>query len=209
MSTVEDGHRILRDAERGLRELIERAVEQQRYGDVSEIAKLADGISKLTRQLSPQRPATVDRERVATSNGNGNGSAHAATQRKAAVRLNQKGSYPRFERDGDRLIKVGWSKKNNEAYEHRAPRHSVIAFVRHLARHVDRSNFFSMETLLPIPDVVNGGELPAYQAYMTLAWLRQAGAIEKKGRDGYILRMTHLVDEDIDTLWDQLPTRSA
>jgi len=116
--------------------------------------------------------------------------------------------YPRFERDGDKLVKVGWSKKKREQYEHRAPYEVVLACARHLASHALAGKVFAMENLLPVPDA-SGGEIPAYQAYLTLAWLRQAGAVEKKGRDGYVLRDESLAGDGFDKLWASLSARAA
>ena len=84
----------------------------------------------------------------------------------------------------------------------------MIAFVRHLASHVAAGELFVMENVLPAPDVTSGGEVPAYQAYLTLAWLRHAGVVDKKGRDGYVLRVEPLTNGELDKLWDKLPQRS-
>jgi hypothetical protein len=121
--------------------------------------------------------------------------------------VQDKSAYPRFHRDGDRLVKTGWSKKNRESYEHRAPRGTVIAFVRHLVSRVGAGEVFGIEGLLPVPDVSNG-EVPAYQVYLTLAWLRTVGAIEKKGRDGYRLVSDGLAEKRLDEYWSQLPEHS-
>lgn len=119
-----------------------------------------------------------------------------------------KGDYPRFERDGDRLVKIGWSKKNKEAYEHRAPREAVDAFVRHLASHVAPGKVFAMEDVMPVPDPGTGVDLPAYQAYLVLAWLRHVGAVEKKGKDGYVLRNGMLTGGKFEVFWSDITPRS-
>ena len=55
---------------------------------------------------------------------------------------------------------------------------------------------------MPVPDSA-GGEIPSYQVYLTLAWLRHVGAVEKKGRSGYVLRS----GLDLDAIWDRIPVR--
>lgn len=185
---------------------MEEALKQQRYRDIAEVARLADGVARLLqRQLptvSPHRDRTVPAQSSPLKPMQPGGAASSKRKKK-------KVEYPRFERDGDRLVKIGWSKKNKEAYEHRAPREVIIAFARHLANRVEPGHVFAMEELFPIPDVVTGDEIPTYQAYLTLAWLREAKAIEKKGRDGYVLRNGSLADGGLDELWDNLPKRSA
>ncbi len=104
------------------------------------------------------------------------------------------------------MVKVGWSKKANDEYEHRAPRTAALAFVEHLASRTSARQVFEIEPLLPVPDG-RGGELPSYQVYLALAWLRHAGAVQKKGREGY-LRVTNPLDGSaFDTMWNQIPER--
>ena len=114
--------------------------------------------------------------------------------------------YPMFEREGDRLVKVGWSKKKRAEYEHRASKEVVACFVQHLATHVREAELFDMEGLLPIPDS-GGGEVPDYQAYLTLRWLQEVGAVEKKGRDGYVLSIPELATK-LEQFWSAIPVRS-
>lgn len=210
MGTIDRAKQVLRDTESALRDLISEGLDRQRYADVAEIAKMADGVARLLNQHSPNSSSAPTATSSAGTQAQKASTPSSKSARKQAQAAGtKKTGYPRFERDGDRLVKVGWSKKNKEAYEHRAPRQAVTAFVRHLASQVESGHVFAVEDLLPVPDVTSGNEVPAYQVYMTLAWLRETDAIEKKGRDGYILRMADLADDGIDKLWDQLPQRST
>ena len=200
MATIQEANDILRGAEGKLRELIEKRLATQAYAEVAELAALAEGVANLlTRE--PNRPA----------HGNLSPTRRVAERQKAvmprASGKPKRGDYPRFERDGDKLVKVGWSKKSRAEYEHRAPRSAVTAFSRHLCSRVSPGGTFAVEELLPVPDVVHDSDLPAYQVYMVLAWLRTAGAVDKKGRDGYVLRSTDLHAKHLEHLWDRLPTR--
>lgn len=200
---------ILREAEERLRALIEKGLREQRYDEIAELARLTDGVARL-HGTSRSLHATADATSPATAPPAHVGRrGSTASKRVAAAHPKKAGNYPRFERDGDRLVKIGWSKKNREVYEHRAPRTAVIAFVRHLTSRVKPGRVFALDSLLPIPDIVSGDEVPAYQVYLTLAWLREAKAVVKKGRDGYALRMESLANDGLDQLWDALPVRSA
>lgn len=202
MGTVQDAKRVLVDAEGSLRQLIEQGLREQRYGDVAEVAALAEGLSRLLQthsMLDGMRPETTTVPLAPP--------AVPSTGRSRAKP--GKANYPRFEREGDKLIKIAWSKKNKSAYEHRAPREAVISFARHLAGSVSEGKLFAVEDLMPVADVANGGEIPAYQVYLTLAWFRSNGVVQKKGRDGYVLRRGALAEGALDKLWTSLPARNT
>jgi len=199
MMTVQAARGILADAEKALRELMQQQIQEQRYGDLAEIAALADGIARLLRGQPSGKPLPKHTSRSASTR---------PSPRKRVSSVATKRSYPVFERDGDRLVKVGWSKKARDEYEHRAPRDAVQAFVRHLVSRVEPGSTFVMEDLLPVPDS-SGGEVPSYQVYMTLAWLRDQGAVEKKGRDGYVLQSGRQMDDGVfNKIWERTPQRS-
>lgn len=201
MDTQQEIRRILHDAERSLRTLMEACIKDQMYADVAEVARAAERVShflsngSLTNAQSmtatAHNPSTRTRQRGAISKSSGNGK----TKRK----------YPYFERNGDKLVKVGWSKKNKEPYEHRAPKEAVVSFVRHLTSSVAPNEVFVIENLFPVPDVANDCEVPTYQVYLSIAWLRDAGVIKKSGRDGYVLISTSLNESDFGVLWAAIP----
>jgi hypothetical protein len=201
MAGIQDARRILSEAETKLRELITAALNEQRYADVAHVAGLADGVARLLGGV-----AVVPGVTTLSAGGH---TPDANEHRPSRGSKRPKKAYPRFERDGDKLVKIGWSKKNKSSYEHRAPREAVIAFTRHLAGSADEGKVFVVEDLLPVPDVANGGEIPAYQIYLTLAWLRDVGAVAKKGRDGYVLRGGGLANGALDKFWASLPARVA
>ena len=132
----------------------------------------------------------------------------ARPARTAAKKTTKKAGYPRYERSGDKLVKVGWSKKHKDQYEHRAPRAAVIAVARQLSGQVKANEVFEVPDILPVADP-SGGEVPSYQVYLVLGWLRDAGAIEKKGRDGYVLRDGSIGGEGLDRLWGSLKVQAA
>lgn len=200
MSSTQDARGILADAEKALRELMQREIDEHRYGEIAEVARLADGLARLLRGAPAPAPATRPRKGAPLKQRKANSARRGPAPAKAK-------NYPRFERDGARLIKVGWSKKAREEYEHRAPRNAVAAFVSHLISRVEPGKTFVMEDLFPVPDDA-GDEVPAYQAYLTLALLRDLGAIEKKGRDGYVVVPGQIETAEFNSLWERIPERS-
>lgn len=216
---IQRSHKVVRDAEAALRTLIEEGLREQRYSEISEVAQLADRVANLLskqadplpaedQQAPPKVPEASSRKPKASTPSPSLPPPRRDAKKKKKTAA-KKTDYPRFERERDRLIKVGWSKKNKESYEHRAPREAVIAFARHLANEVKVNEVFSMDDILPVPDITTGDAVPDYQSYLTLAWLRDTKAIEKKGRDGYVLRMKSLSTDGLDSLWNNLPERKA
>lgn len=212
MDTIQAGQKVLCNAESELRDLIQQALSEQHYPAVKVLADLADGVAKLLQangiaassvaQLSPEGRSRGARATVTQTTDAASG---PPKQNRPSA---NKPKYPRFDRDDDRLVKVGWSKKSKKEYEHRVSKDVVISFVRHLGQNVGAGKVFDVEGLLPVQDA-SGDEIPAYQVYVTLAWLRDSGALEKKGRDGYVLRDGAIFNGRIDTLWESLPARSA
>ena len=64
-----------------------------------------------------------------------------------------------------------------------------------------------MEENLPLKDPADGTEIPTYQVYLCLAWLRQAKLVEQHGRQGYSLPDSAHLDALAGKLFEQLPTR--
>ena len=201
MAIIQAAEKVVREAEEALREIIRKALVEQRYADVKIVADMADGIAKV-------RQRRVTGTRVAMAQDLPQVAPEQKSQRKQARPMPKNEKYPQFGRDEDRLVKVGWSKKNQKEYEHRVPKDIVLAFVQHLGANVVPNKVFDVESLLPARDT-SGNEIPAYQVYVTLAWLRDSGVVEKKGRDGYILRKSAVVNGGIEKLWESVPTRSV
>jgi hypothetical protein len=211
MMELQEAADILARAERDLRALIERALAEQRYRDVVAIASIADKQAELLSTVEKGGAGevpTVSSDplqkagRFVTRKTRNRAALAKEEPREASVRS---ADYPRFEREGDRLVKVGWSKKDRRTYEHRAARKAILAFVRGVNEKAADDKIFTMEELLPLTS--NGEEVPTYQAYLALAWLRDLGVIERKGKSGYVLQHGPCSQEAMTNYWKQLPAR--
>ena len=104
-----------------LTSLIGQAAAAGEYDDVARIARLAGGVKDAVGRLDgvagdskpPDGGPSVDAEPATAEHGE---------KGRRALRARD---YPRFERERDRLVKVGWSKRDRRSYEHRAPREVV------------------------------------------------------------------------------------
>ena len=103
-------------------------------------------------------------------------------------------------------MKIGWSKKNASEYTHKAPLEVVEAFCNTLkeALGTGTSDSFVMEDLLPLA-TPNAEDIPDYQTYLSLAWLRSLNVVKKDGRHSYKLVDPQWLDEGFDEAWSSLP----
>lgn len=203
MTYRDDARNVLISAESSVRSLTESALATRAYSDVASLASIADALRRLVEEVggaADSPPAGIEpTAHIGTR-------AIARSTRPPAARRDRR-QYPLFERDGDKLIKIGWSKKAREEYEHRAPRSAVLAFAEHLGARTSRGVPFLIEELLPVRDAA-GQELPSYQVYLALAWLRQVGAVAKHGRNGYSRTVDVLDGSAFETLWARVSERS-
>ncbi|MCI0722275.1 MAG: hypothetical protein L0338_25375 [Acidobacteria bacterium] len=207
MTHLENAQKLLIDTEETLRKFIESALARQCYGDVAGIARMADAILRAIREehvaVTPQLPVAA----VAPNNPDSIISAQATPKTSRKPRP-AKPEFPRFEVDGDKLVKIGWSKRDKRAYEHRAPRGVVFLTFNALASKVQPNSLFTMEQVLPVTDEA-GNQIPSYQAYLAIAWLRSVGVVQRRGKDGYTLANGLLEPSNVDQLWNSVPNRGA
>jgi hypothetical protein len=188
---------VLRRAEDRLTALTREALEARAYDDVAAIAT----ISRQLNEIVAGALSSIDAP-AADGRPSGSSSGVATSPRKRPEGRRRKGAYPRFIRDGDRLVKVGWSKKEQAEYQHRAPKQAVDALMTALARLGDKE--FSMAALLPIVNE-QGEEIPSYQAYLALAWLRSWGGVRRESRGDYSVHPERLLGSEVTAQWQALP----
>ena len=209
MSLHADAHGILADAELKLRELIRQALTAQQYTDLAHIARIADGVARLQRD-DPAYLEQVTGEQSRQGSGQPSQGGVGITQRFGSP--SPRGSrqktakFPQFERDGDKLIKIGWSKRDKRIYEHRAPYEVVVLLGAAISRRGKRNEPFTMDQILPLRKK-DGSETPSYQTYLVLAWLRSLDIVERQGDGGYALADVSIDNEMLTRLWDSIPER--
>ncbi len=131
---------------------------------------------------------------------------HPAAESKVPIRRRNKlGEYPRFVREGDNLVKVGWSKSQRAEYEHKSPQRLLAVLCESLTS--ANGKRIMMDKVLPLNDPVTGNPFPDYQSYLCLAWLRSAGLVIQHGRQGYSLPKGIELERAIETQWANLLTR--
>jgi hypothetical protein len=208
MSFVQQALKILGDTEASLRKLINRALAEQKYSDVALMARIADTIAHLRRGVDLDPIASMD---VRTLRRSSEGSPAEGTLPQRPQKLQRDprqltAEFPHFARDGDKLVKIGWSKRDERVYEHRAPREIVLLTIAAISTKVKSKDIFTMDQILPLKDGAEN-EVPSYQAYLALAWLRSLGLVQRKGKQGYALAKQTFDDTALQRLWNSVPDR--
>src|SRR5206468_2770233 len=104
------------------------------------------------------------------------------------------------------LVKIGWSKSEKNEYEHKAAKHIITALIDVIAKIATRGRIFTMEEVLPLRDK-QGVQIPTYQAYLAMAWLRKCGILKQHGRQGYSLKDVENLHDKVGACWDTLQLR--
>jgi hypothetical protein len=115
--------------------------------------------------------------------------------------------YPKFLREGNNLVKLGWSPSEKSEYEHKSPREVIPLLVTAVSKIGSNGRRFSMNKILPLVNPTNNSHVPDYQVYLCLAWLRTLGLLTQHGRQGYSLTTKAPIEPLIDTRWTALPAR--
>lgn len=111
-------------------------------------------------------------------------------------------AYPKFFRDDESLVKVGWSKSEGAEYEHKCSRRVLDTLATECAKIAGPGKRFVMDKLLPLRDPASGTELPGYQAYVALAFLKYSGLVQQHGRSGYSIPKPKTLVADAAAAWN-------
>lgn len=108
-----------------------------------------------------------------------------------ATTPSQTGKYPRVERDGDFIIKVGWSKPRNKEYVHRAP--SVVLMT--VAEGLRDIGEFSVDGLRQIIPKIKS--IPRYKVALAVWFFCSVGAVQRLNKGKYIAVKGQLSPEKV------------
>jgi len=196
---------VLLDAERRLVSLANEASESRDYDGATALLEAARRVKMVAdngvaASRLPSQPTAVS----ASTSETDSGATRPVTR---PARRPRKSEYPKFLCDGDSLVKIGWSKAEKAEYEHKSPKRVVVAVGHALTAAGSKGRRFSMDKVLPLTDPEDSSELPTYQCYLSLAWMRHEGLVVQHGRQGYSLPKNSDLPSAIERIWTQLPTR--
>lgn len=193
---------ILRQTESELRKLLSEAAQDGDYAAVLQIAGWARSLKDLIGEAAQERS-------VVTPNF-ANSYRHSApprpTSKPIAARPGSGNNYPRFLRQGDRLVRVSWSKRERKEYEHKAPLTVLKTLVDRITERGADGRVFSADELFPLRDR-DGVDAPNYQVYAALSLLRQVGLVDQHGRQGYSVPDLRAFKPAAEAVWQKLPEK--
>ena len=205
----------LSSCEAELQKLAAEAMANGDYDSARRGLELAEQVAGLYELEEPDPKRTQSRQKTSARDSTRQpGRAKTPKKQKSQVVKSRKKpasskAYPRFAKDGDKLVKIGWSKRTREEYEHKAPLVAVEAFAAHLRKHTEEGRIFKIDDIMPLADPDSEGELPSYQIYLALGWLRSIDAVSKHGRNGYSAKANAISKKSISQAWDQLPSHTT
>lgn len=197
MNSIERATQSLRASEASLRELVAEAAKTGDYETVRRLTDCAEALAAMASNLAAPAPATragcpEPADCAAALAG------RARSRRKAT-------EYPKFFRRGDDLLKVGWSKREKKEYQHKAPRKAVSLVAAAIAKAANGKRLVTTDDFMPLADPADRSEVPDYQAYVCLAWLRKEGLVKQQGRQGYKVPEPATLQAVVDSKWALLP----
>ena len=222
MDTNQRALALIQSCEAGIRALIEEAVAAREYEQLTRLGSIAKAVSMIADDLISEGPARVEpveRVEVAFEGHRGvvamnaeelpaNGPAQLPKPKHREPPKREAAGYPQFVRDRDRLVKLGWSKKDRAVYEHRAPLLAVQAVFAGLLGATKKQGVFRPEDLIPTK-LSDGTDVPSYQVYLVLAWLRSLDVVQRQGNDGYKVLRKQLPSVDMKKYWEMTQERST
>lgn len=182
--TSEKMESILTRAENDFRDVIAEAARVGDYDTVDLARELAARLRAMLPLLTRLGSETEN-----SSPEIGNQPSHRRERGRAQIeeRKVKTGTYPRFVIRKDVLSKFGWSKKGKKEYVHKVPKEMFDQTVVAIRGIWEKGGTpFTAEQIgeqiAAIHDVV-----PAYQVYVSVAFLRKNRLIQREGRDGYVV----------------------
>lgn len=193
---------ILGDAEQKLSALAADALRRKDYTSLHRLSAVAEKVATadtLEAQFNPI-PATS----IAPLPSDDDGEQARLRPRHSPP---QHLSYPRFFRDSDQLVKIGYSKSERRTYEHRSPRDVLLRMATILDELGTNGRHFSTDEFLPPREKRLAG-IPSYQLYLCLAFLLRLGMICRHGRAGYTTAPDcYPLKSHADRAWSELSAR--
>jgi hypothetical protein len=200
---IAKGAEALRQCEARLRELMAEASAAGQYESVANLMAWAKAVAEIVDGYQSSQSEVSSRPTKTSTRSEESAFRPQAPASKRAARKGTRQTYPRFKRYRDELVKIGWSKKEKKEYQHRAP-WSVVEILCRRANEWQGKDFVS-DDLFPLA-AVDGTEIPSYQAYLSLAWLKHEELVLQNGRQGYHVPQGTDLLSAADERWNALPS---
>ena len=223
VDTMKAAVSVLLETESRLNGLMRDAIALARYEDVRMLASAAARIAEARQGLNSageggelipiesayRNDSSTNREVPQTRTAWHAQVANSRESRSLAsgpIPRPSRGDYPIFAREDGRLVKIGWSARDRRTYEHRVPKEAVVEICRTMANKTNLNQAFKVEDLLPIK-LSDRTDAPSYQTYLVLKWLQELDVVERRGKEGYLLKAPVEQGDVFDQLWSKTAAR--
>jgi hypothetical protein len=207
MDTLQRTIKVLADSEAALAALAGEAAKEANYDVAACLIDLAKDVADLASKARAHLDPTARTSGQPALSSQGTAPAIKATAQSPIKSRPKRGEYPKFLREGDNLVKLGWSRSKKAVYEHKSPKKIIPLLVAAISKTGSNGRRFSMDKVLPLTDPREGNPVPDYQVYLCLAWLKTLGFLTQHGRQGYSLTTRAPIEPLIETHWGALPPR--
>lgn len=169
-------NKTLEKCERSIRELISTAAQEGDYEGVERATDIAVNLRNLKQQ----------------KNGIGNTNTKASEtiskpKSQSSAKSRKKTDYPYFQVKQDTLIRFGWSKKEKREYSHKIPKSAFDGVIEAISKISKRGKEpYTAESIIELANQHPDQDIPSYQAYVVIGFLKEVGLLEQVGREGYI-----------------------
>ena len=201
---------MIADLDSGVRHELTAAAAEGRFDDLADLAPIAKDISVLAARWIPdseKTPSDADAPLVQEACDAIPESPEHPEVRRSRLKL-KKADYPQFLREKEDLVKLGWSPRGKGPYEHRVPKIGVNAVVSAVAVRGKAGHRFSMDEIIKgLSGTESSEQVPSYQIYAVVSWLKWAGMMLQHGRQGYTIVRPQTFASSIETAWQSLPQR--
>ena len=178
---------ILDQAERNLRAVIAEAATAGDYHNV-DVARLA--ALEMARLRKRVKGTTAEEESQALQ----------SFARPTRERRSPKSTYPKFSVQNGILMRIGWSKKKEKEYTHKAPKTVFDQTIQAMASLSQMGNGSVMaEEIIERMTNHSSEHTPSYQLYTVLGLLQDCDCIQKIGREGY--RWSEQLEDNAAKIW--------
>lgn len=199
MDAIKKLSKSLQKLEDVAKQALATAAAEGRFEEIVDLAEIAKDVSELARRWSSSDVQDADTSSVQATSGK---------QPERQVARQTRREFPKFIRERDDLVKIGWSAKERKPYEHRAPKSTVDAVARIVAAKGKLGHRFTMDDVMKSLTLANGnGVTPSYQVYAAMLWLKWSGMLLQHGRQGYTIIRPQTFQNSVQTAWQSLPKR--
>jgi hypothetical protein len=196
---IEKAAAAIHAAEQHLRSLMQASIDGGNYEEITILARWAECLAAIPTDPAGGGDTCGEQTGIRPLRA-----ARAVPRSQLPPRsaVARKKKYPFFQRAGEHLVKTAWSKSDRDEYEHRCPKAVAFELLRRMRELSRNQELITMDDVLPLQ--IAGEELPPYQGYVSLAWLRHIGAVKQHGRHGYSL-VDGRDSNDLERAWGKLP----